>query len=504
MKIILSIAHILFSLFYFLILFCFTSCHSHGEGEDHSHGSSEAEPAGAHAHDHAVHAEDATTTSLTNAQMKVVDIQLGQLEQKQLTATLRANGFLKVPNNNKANATSLYSGVVKTINVTIGSSVRAGQVIATIANPDILRLQEEYISLLAFGTNTSDISTGMNNQYANLQMDKEALMPQIEYAKIELARQKELFEGNAGARKNLEMAQANLDELQGKLTMLNRQQGLYANSSTTSNQSRINSLKKQFMLMGIDPDAISPTNLKTVFPVTSPLSGTVSNLFAIIGSYVDVTSPVAEIVDNGSLHLDLDVFEKDLPKLKVGQVIHFTLTNNPIEEYDAKIFSIGNSFNSETKTIAIHCDVLGNKVGLIDGMNISAIVSLDNQTMPALPTSAIVDALGKSYIFIVTDSHEEAQDHDQEHSEVEAADHGGDHAHSTSDNEHKQTTNALKTEVKESSTHFRKVEVMKGISNMGYTAITLITDIPKDAMIATKGAFFINAKMTNQGEGHSH
>jgi hypothetical protein len=35
-----------------------------------------------------------------------------------------------------------------------------------------------------------------------------------------------------------------------------------------------------------------------------------------MGSYIDVSTAVAEIVDNSQLHLDLFVYEKDLPKLK--------------------------------------------------------------------------------------------------------------------------------------------------------------------------------------------
>ena len=85
------------------------------------------------------------------------------------------------------------------------------------------------------------------------------------------------------------------------------------------------------------------------------------------------------------MHLDLQVFEKDLPQVKVGQTIHFTLTNNPTAEYDATVFSIGSSFENESKTIAVHCRVNGNKSGLIDGMNITGIVSLSNVTTPAVP-----------------------------------------------------------------------------------------------------------------------
>jgi hypothetical protein len=50
------------------------------------------------------------------------------------------------------------------------------------------------------------------------------------------------------------------------------------------------------------------------------------------------------------------------------------------------------------------------------------------------------------------------------------------------------------------NTNFEKIEVVKGVSNMGYTAITLVKDIPSNAKIVTKGAFFVNAKLTNKGE----
>jgi len=219
--------------------------------------------------------------------------------------------------------------------------------------------------------------------------------------------------------------------------------------------------------------------------VTSPIGGTVSNVFAKIGSYVDVSSPVAEIVDNGSLHLDLNVFEKDLPMLKVGQTIHFTLTNNPTTEYDAMVYSIGTAFENDSKTIPVHCTVKGNKAGLIDGMNITGIVSLNNVTTPAVPTDAIVEADSKFYIFVVTNK--EPEEHHEEGEETH------DHKEAEKDKEAEPTN----------TTNFEKIEVVKGVTNMGYTAVTFVTDIPAGAKIVTKGAFFINAKLSNTGE-HEH
>jgi RND family efflux transporter MFP subunit len=379
------------------------------------------------------HGEEApqTIASLTEEQMKAVGITLGKIEMKELTSTIKANGALRVPNNNKATITSMYGGIIKTLNVQIGDFVRKGQVIASISNPEYIQLQEQYLTVKS----------------------------RIAFAEQEYRRQKELFDNDAGAKKNLQSSDAELKTLRTQRA----------------------SLQRQLQIMGINPANISNGNLRSGLVITSPISGTVSNISSQIGSYVDISSPVAEVIDNGSLHLDLQVFEKDLPKMKVGQIVHFKLTNNPEIEYDAKIYSIGSSFENDSKTISVHCSVTGNKTGLIDGMNITGIVSLDKSTTPAVPNEAIVEAESKYYVFIKTDKKQE------EHHEEE-----GEHQ------------DKKKAQEKESKTiNFEKIEVVKGSSDMGYTAITTFNEILKDADVVVKGAFFVNAKLSNSGE-HEH
>jgi hypothetical protein len=196
-----------------------------------------------------------------------------------------------------------------------------------------------------------------------------------------------------------------------------------------------------------------------------------------IGSYVDVSTAIAEIVDNSQLHLDLFVYEKDLPKLKNNQLIHFTLTNNPGKEYDAQIYSLGSSFEGASKAVSVHAKVQGNKAGLIDGMNVTAIISLEKAAVPAIPSDAIVNFQGQDYIFIVVENEEEKKDSVKDQS------------------------NAKEVHKEESGVNFERIPVVKGNSDVGYTEITLLKEIPKDAKVAVKGAFFILAKQTNT-EGH--
>lgn len=421
-------------LFFALTVVTLNSCgekHTEGDGDNHGHEAKKSETAKEENHE-----ETATIASLSEEQIKSVGITLGTIEQKSLTAAIKANGALRVPNNNKANATSLYGGVVKSLRVQMGDYVRKGQVIATIENPQFVQLQEEYLTIGS----------------------------RITLAEQELQRQRELNAGNAGALKNLQNATSELNSL----------------------RARKSSLHKQVQLMGINPASITAATLTAALSVTSPVSGTVSAEFAKIGSYVDVSSPVVEIVDNSLIHLDLQVFEKDLPFIKIGQLVNFTVTNNPQITYTAKVFNIGSSFENESKTIAIHCTVTGNKAGLIDGMNITGMVSVNKALTSAVPNEAIVEADGKFYIFVQTDKKVAAEGEEKEHPHKEGEKH-----------------DPVIEKGHGNNMNFEKMEVAKGVSELGYTAITPVGEIPKSAKIVTKGAFFINAKLSNAG-GHDH
>src|SRR5690606_23889574 len=117
------INNIVFSVFVLVAIFALNACtNKHTEGDGHNHGTEAATTTDEHE-------EEENVAVLTDEQMKAVGIEIGMIEQKQLSATLKANGGLRVPNSNKANATSMFGGVIKSLNVEIGDFVKKGQVI---------------------------------------------------------------------------------------------------------------------------------------------------------------------------------------------------------------------------------------------------------------------------------------------------------------------------------------------------------------------------------------
>lgn len=386
---------------------------------------------------HDIH-ENNNLVTLTKEQAKSIKLELGKIEKKQLTASLKANGILNVPNQNKATITSLMGGVIKSILVQSGNNVNKGQIIATIANTNFITMQEEFLS-------TSS---------------------KLNLAEIEYKRQQELQASNATALKTLQTIETEVKTL----------------------KIRKSSLQKQLELIGINTASLSNDNMQPVVNITSPISGVISSISVNIGTYVDANNAVAEVIDNSQLHLDLFIYEKDLGKIKEGQTIHFTLTNNPGREYDAKIYAISNTFEQNTKAISLHAMVEGDKTGLINGMNITAIVSLENATVNAVPNEAIVNYMGQDYIFVISNaSNEEVS------KEIETHNHEHTHDHTHNDTI-KVNNNILK---------FERIPIRKGTSDIGYSEITILKDMPTNSTIVTKGSFFILAKMTNTGE-HEH
>jgi RND family efflux transporter MFP subunit len=345
--------------------------------------------------------------SLTVSQIKTAGIELGTIEMKNLATAIKANGLLSVPNQNKALVTSVTNGTIRTLTVQPGNYVRKGQLIATILNPD----------------------------FAQLQQQAQTTQAQLILAEQEYQRQKELVAGNAAPLKNLQKAEAELAALK---------------SAKRSQQMQLSAL-------GISSSSANSGRIVTSIPVLAPISGTVSEVSAQIGSNVDASTPIAQIVNNSQLHLDLFVFEKDLPKVKAGQRIHFTLTNSAGKEYDAQIYSIGTAFASQSKTIPVHAVVMGDKTGLIEGMNVTAIISIGNAVLPAVPTEAIVSNGGQDYIFVVK-----------------------------------------KQDAKE--TEFERIPVAKGVADIGFTEITPVKNLEPGSRIVTKKTFFVLAKMVNTGE----
>jgi membrane fusion protein, heavy metal efflux system len=357
-----------------------------------------------------------TEVALTEAQFKTVGIVTGSLENRNLNTIIKANGYTTVPPQNMANVSTLISGVVKDIYVLEGTFVAKGKTLATIQNLEVVEMLEDYKSASA----------------------------NIEYLQLEYDRQKTLTDENVNPRKVFQ-------EVKSKLAV---------------EKARAQAAKTK--LQALNGGLNSSTSL---LPIVSPISGYVGKISISKGAFAETGIPLFEVVDNSQMHLDLNVFEKDLGSISIGQTIDFILTNQGNKSIKATIFGINKSFSNESKTVAVHAKInAADAKGLISGMYVSANININNSTVPALPKDAVVKDGEKFFVFIQEEHQEKAKPktEGESHSEV----------------------------------HFEAVEVIPGATDLGYTEVKFIKEIPADAKIVVKGAFYLLS--AKKGGAHEH
>ena len=129
----------------------------------------------------------------------------------------------------------------------------------------------------------------------------------------------------------------------------------------------------------------------------TPISGTVSNLFAKTHCAIDASEPFCTIIGEGQPEVDFSILENELPLIKAGDKIKVQSYASPDIESMGSIASINPSVSKEG-TVRVKAYVQPNSK-IFNGMNvrISVFRSLGKQWV--VPKTAVVLRTGKQVVF---------------------------------------------------------------------------------------------------------
>lgn len=108
--------------------------------------------------------------------------------------------------------------------------------------------------------------------------------------------------------------------------------------------------------------------------IYAPIGGVVTHLAVREGDYVNEGSPIATVADLSRLWLDLEAYESQLPLLRWGQRVSFTVEAHPGESYEGRISFIEPMVDEQTRTAAVRVAVDNRERRLRPGMFASAVV----------------------------------------------------------------------------------------------------------------------------------
>lgn len=285
---------------------------------------------------------------LNAAQLQNAGIESGLPQRRSMRSALRVSGIVDVPPQSLVSVSFPLGGYLKSTKLLPGMHVRKGETLAVLEDPQYIQLQQDYLVGKA----------------------------RLQFAEAELQRQQTLQEGQAGAGKALQQAQADF----------------------AAQKVLVKALAEKLRLIGLDPLSLDEDKLSRSIHLPSPIDGFVSAVHVNIGKYVAPTDVLFELVNPSDIHLNLHVFEKDIPFLRIGQSIRAYTNDRPQEGHAGEIILISRNVGEE-RAVEVHCHFDRYDPKLFPGMYMNAEVEVTQENVLAVPESAVVRWENRHFVF---------------------------------------------------------------------------------------------------------
>lgn len=248
----------------------------------------------------------------------------------------------------------LVPGRVVDLRASLGSQVRAGQVLAEVESPAVSQARATYLTARAHAT----------------------------AAAANLRRENELAEQRISSAREREVAQA--QAAQDDAALRAAEQGLRS--------------------LGLSPQDVSGEQSPGRITLVSPIAGTVVKRNVSLGEAVEHGTDAFVIANLAQLWVLLDIYEKDLQHVHVGQRVQLRTESLPGRVLEGQVSYMDMRVDTDTRTAYVRV-VFDNREGLLrPGQFVSASL-INEKSAPAaavltVPRAAVQSVLGHRSVFV--------------------------------------------------------------------------------------------------------
>lgn len=296
-----------------------------------------------------------------------------------IEGAIKATGKVLVTEDRVANIGPVHEGRIVNLYAGQGAVVRKGQRLAELESADIDEAEADYLKAV------SDLANAERTSAA-----------EVKFAQATYDRTKLLVEKEITPAKNLQQAEHDLEIAKTNQT-----------SSIESGKVAVSNARRHLQILGLSDAAINGLSNKTnvgpsVFPLNSPISGTVVERNGTIGATVGSDANVFKIIDLSRVWIDANVFEKDLARVRVGQLVNVKVPSFPDSTFTGRVILISSTVDPDTRTVQVRTEVPNPDGRLKPDMFANVeIVTAGRAAAISVPLSAVLDDGGKSVVFVV-------------------------------------------------------------------------------------------------------
>ncbi|MBM9546771.1 efflux RND transporter periplasmic adaptor subunit [Leptospira sp. 201903074] len=281
------------------------------------------------------------------------------LAEKALEEELQLPGTVSYDMNSVAKVGSRVSGRIVQVFVKEGEHVKKSTALASIQSVELGTTEANYLKARA----------------------------RLEALKVQADRAKDLYERKVTSAKEYEMSLMDYKSVKAEMeTSRNALENLGLNDAEITN------------LEG------GKYNSKNLY-IRTPISGTVTVREAIIGQAVNARDNLFTVADLSVLWINLEVYEKDLASIRMGNEAKVIPIGSKDESLKAVVSHVGDVIDPIKKTAEIRLEVRNSKGRLRPGQSVTAtvvgaMVESSVNKAKVIPSDCIHKIEGENYIFV--------------------------------------------------------------------------------------------------------
>jgi cobalt-zinc-cadmium efflux system membrane fusion protein len=274
---------------------------------------------------------------LSLAQFQNGKFKIEKPDSSRFYQSYKVTGMIDVPPENRASVNSFFSGFVSETHLLVGDVVQKGDLLIKLQNPDFIQMQQQF---------AQDVS-------------------ELEFLASEFQRKQNLLKDKVIAEKVFQQTK----------------------SAYNSMKAKVQGQRKTLQLMNVNTKAVLKGNFTESISIYAPISGKIAKLNISQGTYVEPNTMIMEILNTEHIHLELDVFEKDIMAIKLGDTLDFKVPELTSETFSAYVQLIGAEVG-QNRTVRVHAHPLKEEETFAVGMFVEASFKKDPQEHLSLPATA--------------------------------------------------------------------------------------------------------------------
>jgi cobalt-zinc-cadmium efflux system membrane fusion protein len=318
--------------------------------------------------------------ALSDAQAKELGLTTAVVQNKTLPVELDLAAVVHANENLSTPVNCLVPGRVEDVNVNMGDVVSRGQILAHIRCDEVGQIESEYLS--------KDLDSLADYKQKQVQQSLAEKVHQ---------RKKTLYEEKIGAKADLEIAESELEQARAALTAIT--------DKRVAAKSAIRQRLKIFGIPGSEVDRLLRTRqVQHVFEVFAPRTGIIIDRDANPGEIIDADKQLFMVADLSNVWLIAQVYEKDVPKMRLGLPVTVTLDSLPNEPFKGVLDFVGAQVNRETRTLSVRASINNPQLKLKPDMFARLKVKVATADAMIVPQEA-VQKIGESSVVYVVSTH---------------------------------------------------------------------------------------------------